>query len=334
MRRDIVFMHIPKTAGSSVREALEQSLPHHLMLRDYGPEPETTPVLYDLVYTTGKLSKFRERFNDKERGILLSGHFPSAPKRRSPLRGAARYWDYFNAESFITFLRNPLDRIYSEYAHFVQLRGWTAGFEEFVTSDRGRQRCRRMSALLSGVDLERFGFIGFMEDFDASVAALSRFIGAELPINRSNVGDYSAISPEMRERYDSLLRELSEDDIVLYERLRCERGGIYVSRGAEPAIADRYIGQVVVDGSNAAGWLCNKAREFIAEVDICQNGQRVGSVKADRYRKRPKDKGHSRTGVCGFEVDLAPFAAAQPGAQFSFRAHGSDYELFGSPVQL
>src|SRR5690348_12726604 len=107
MRRDVVFMHIPKTAGTSLRLALEQTLKDHLVLRDYGDEPETTPELYELVYQRGRLCEFRERFNEKDRGILLTGHFPTVEGNRSAPRGAARYWEYFNAESFITFLRHP-----------------------------------------------------------------------------------------------------------------------------------------------------------------------------------------------------------------------------------
>lgn len=335
MRRDIVFMHIPKTAGTSLREALEQTLRDHIVLRDYGGEPATTPELYDLVYTERRASKFRKRFNQKDRGILLTGHFPTAPRNRPNFRGgAARYWDHFNAESFVTFVRHPIDRIYSQYAHFVNWQGWTEGFEKFIGSDRGRQRCRYMSHLLSGVDVDRFGFIGFMEEYEASVGALGRFIGAELPVKKTNIGDYRPIDDTLRARFEPMLREFCADDLVLYERLRRERGGLFVGTGAEPAIARKYIGQVVLDGSKAAGWLCNKAREFIAELDIFCDGQRLASMPADRYRQRPKDKGHSRTGVCGFEVDLATFETVRPGAQFSFRAHGSDYELVGSPVQL
>jgi hypothetical protein len=34
MRRDIVFVHIPKTAGTSVRSLLETFAPKHVVLRD------------------------------------------------------------------------------------------------------------------------------------------------------------------------------------------------------------------------------------------------------------------------------------------------------------
>jgi hypothetical protein len=113
-RRDVVFMHIPKTGGTSVRIALEQTLRGHLILQDYGADPLTTPALYRLVYEERRLPEFRAHFS-RQRGILLSGHFPAI----HGTQGASRYWDFFNAESFATFLRDPIDRIYSESAHRI-----------------------------------------------------------------------------------------------------------------------------------------------------------------------------------------------------------------------
>jgi hypothetical protein len=251
-------------------------------------------------------------------------------------RGAARYWDYFNAESFITFLRHPVDRIYSEFAHFVNLRGWTAGFEEFIGGERGKQRCRRMSMLLSGVDLDRFGFIGFMEEFEESFAALGRYLGGELPWKKVNVGNYRTIDAEVleNERYRAMLMELSREDIILYEQLRAKRSGTYIAPGPDASVANAYIGQVRRKGDRAAGWLCNKACEFVAAVEVVCEGEILATIPADRYRQRPKDKGHSRTGVCGFEVDLQAIGAARPGAMLSFRARHSNYELSGSPLVL
>ncbi|HEY4113867.1 MAG TPA: sulfotransferase family 2 domain-containing protein [Rhizomicrobium sp.] len=334
-RRDVVFMHIPKTAGTSLRSALELTLQQdHLLLRDYGGEPETTPELYRLIYEEGRILEFREQFNDKQRGIFLAGHFPDTKKMGDG--GAARYWDHFNAESFVTFLRHPVDRVYSEFAHFVNHRGWTAGFEEFVTTKRGRQRCRRMSMLLSGVDFDTFGFVGFMEEFDESLAALRRYLGVDLPARRVNVGNYGTIDPEVleSERYRTMLLDLSQEDIALYERLRGQRSGRYVAPGADSSVAAHYIGRVAVADHRATGWLCNKAREFIAAVDIVCEGRTIASIPADRYRMRPRDRGFSRSGICGFEIDLRTLAGLHAGSKLTFRAHGSNYELVGSPVPL
>src|SRR4051812_35189811 len=129
IRHDVVFLHIPKTAGTSVRLALEQSLQDHLILRDYGPEPETTPDLYDILSSGNRLAEFRQRFDQRDRGILLTGHFP---QMRTLSFGAARYWEFFSPESFVTFLRHPIDRLYSAFGHFVNQRGWKQGFDEFI----------------------------------------------------------------------------------------------------------------------------------------------------------------------------------------------------------
>ena len=98
MRRDIVFVHIPKTAGTSLRSLLEHAAQDHLVLRDYWNAPETTPELFRLVHAEKRVADFRKTFQHPGKGILLSGHFP-----------AQRYWAHFNAESFVTFLRHPVD---------------------------------------------------------------------------------------------------------------------------------------------------------------------------------------------------------------------------------
>jgi hypothetical protein len=331
-RRDIVFMHIPKTAGTSLRIAMEKTLRGRLILHDYGNVRETTPELYRLVYEDRRLSEFRTRFNHRRRGILLTGHFPGF----GGTCGASRYWDFFNAESFVTFLRHPVDRVISEFAHAVNLQGWTSGFEEFVASRRGRQCCRIISTLLADVDLESFGFIGFTEEFPESFAALAKYAGGDLPWIESNVGNYGTINQEVvnGDRYRSMLLDLCQEDIALYERLRRERSGRYVALGADASVAREYIGRVGVADGRATGWLCNRAREFIAWVDVVHEGQVVNSAPADRYRKGVKDAGHSRTGICGFEIDLQSIAGVGLGTKLTFRAHGSDYELVGSPVLL
>ena len=210
MRREIVFVHIPKTAGTSLRNALERAADDHTILRDYGKAPETSPALFNLVHVQKKPLQLREVFDNEKRGVLLSGHFP-----------AHRYWEIFRPKSFVTFVRDPVDRVMSEHNHFVSHQGWTASLDEFASTQRFRNV---MSKFLSRVNLKRFGFIGIMENFEADISALGRFLGTELPPRRDNTGSYhgllaSPVTPEMRGR----IAELNPDDIELYERLKRER---------------------------------------------------------------------------------------------------------------
>lgn len=325
MRRDIVFVHIPKTAGTSTRILLQRSVVGHLILRDYGGAPETTPELHELIYVQGRISDFRDHFAGSNDGIFLSGHFP-----------ASRYWEFFNAESFVTFLRDPIERVLSEYAHWVNHKDWTASFEEFVIQPSARNV---ISTFLAGIDLDRFGFIGFMEEFDACVSALSEFVGVKLPMRKLNLGIYGAIDQEIltNNKYRSIVAELNQEDIALYNRLRELRRDSPLAMGSRTAMEAGFRGKVRLkpDGM-AIGWLCNDARESIAEVEVLRNGEHAALIKADLYRGHLKTSGHSRSGVCGFQMNLqdlpsSGLSRATP-EKISFRVAGSDFELKGSPI--
>jgi hypothetical protein len=111
MRDEIVFVHIPKTAGTSVRKALEASATQHDQFCDYGRRPETTPELFQLVHVQKRPGLIREVLGRSRRRFVLSGHFP-----------ARRYWPYLRPESFITFIRKPVDRVVSVHNHSQRMR--------------------------------------------------------------------------------------------------------------------------------------------------------------------------------------------------------------------
>ena len=210
-RRDIVFVHIPKTGGTSLRNMLRVAVPEALFLTDYGGSPEASPEVRELIYGRQALERLRARFDDSHRGIILAGHFR-----------ASRYWNSFDAESFVTLIRNPVDRVLSDYNHAVAHYGYTISLREFAQAEERRNVIFKS---LADIDLDRFGFIGMMEDFAAATNCLAKFIGAKLPIRYDNVGDYertnptSCFDPSIR----AMIAEFNPDDMEIYEKIRRER---------------------------------------------------------------------------------------------------------------
>ncbi len=119
-----LVLHIPKTAGTSLRWSLENSFGKSGVIRDYGPNAkETSKVvqehLYDGDESKGPKTLITTMTNNKKR--ILIGHFH-----------LQKYADFFEAQNIIVFVRDPLIRMCSEYLHRIQNGTVTGTFSEFV----------------------------------------------------------------------------------------------------------------------------------------------------------------------------------------------------------
>jgi len=328
IRRHVVFLHVPKTGGTAVRNALARALTDHRRLFDYGAQTaETSPEIRAHVYGTTPPAvpdDFLDRVDDG-RPILLAGHF----------RGA-RYWPHFSAESFVTFLRDPVDRIFSEYNHLVRHRGLDQTLEDFAA----RARPRIITKLLEKTDPMGFGFIGFTDTIAEDSARLSEFVGCEITVERENEGHYL---PEVAERAaDPAFREWIAaqigGDLELYRRIRerfwrrrrrVERHGrtAGVLRGRIRRFGD----------AGVVGYAVNPGRETMLPVEVRIAGNLVATVTADQRCPALKTRALSRTGFGGFAVSLAPWlepAGKDHGEVVTVRFADTGEELAGSPIRV
>lgn len=98
--RLLISLHIPKTAGSSLREALTEWFGENLALHYRGPHGEKPEAV------------------DPRPGLCVHGHF-------NRCRGIGALDYYPGASQFIVFLRNPFDRFVSQwrYLHYQKRVG-------------------------------------------------------------------------------------------------------------------------------------------------------------------------------------------------------------------
>lgn len=174
-----IFLHIPKTAGSSVRTLIQQNYPAEATI-GFSGEP-------------GPLDWYRRSPRTfKEKFQLVHGHFPHGMHE-----GVTDY-------TYFTFLRNPIDRHFSDYfflkryeGHPMQeaLASGRITLQDWATIHERMPMYRDMSTrIVSGeadvrdpdrMSLERskyllatdFAFVGLAERFDESVLILARRLG-------------------------------------------------------------------------------------------------------------------------------------------------------------
>lgn len=212
----IIFLHIPKTAGTSFRFILENNFPlSHCHANHASIHP---PINYAQrkIFSQADLD-FAKKVFPKLRSI--SGHNLIAPTTLSA-----------SNPFFMTFLREPVARVLSQYQERNRrnlLQGRPApDFEEALRNDTELKNLHvKLMAGEENLDkakqfLEKCSFVGLTEKFDLSLRVLERIYPGKLDLNyqKRRVQKDNSIkkSLETDARLMEMAREYNRLDVELY----------------------------------------------------------------------------------------------------------------------
>lgn len=227
----LIFLHIPKTAGSTF---------HALLNKRYSPR--RTHNVFGSRYSEPEIADFFARSEEIASGIdLLKGHMPFG-LHRSVDRPC----------QYISVLRDPVDRVVSQYFYIKKnshnplhevVEGGNLSIAEFVESGIAVGMNNGQCRFLNG-DLDEFPFngdhselyqraianvdnyfiwLGITERFDESVLVLSDILGWEtepyyirenISPNRKPVNQIDPVQLDIVRRYnqyDSMLYQLANE---------------------------------------------------------------------------------------------------------------------------
>lgn len=226
----LLSVHIPKTAGTSFRQALQAQLGEDRVALTY-----LGRVMCGSEYVCGFQGRSLDHIEDSEADALVDycdtngvacihGHFSLYALQ-----------DLFPDARAITFLRDPLKRLVSAYNHmFVTMpdRAEQLSFEDFVRMPR-TQNVYESHGVLEFID--RFDFIGLTEQYDRSLELLSAVypeLGV-LRVEEANKAQQKRFSlKDVDEGFIDELRRLNDGDFEIYETVKawfddeCARRGV------------------------------------------------------------------------------------------------------------
>ncbi|CAE6905343.1 sulfotransferase family 2 domain-containing protein [Vibrio sp. B1FLJ16] len=199
--KPLFFVHIPKTAGTSFRKALEDKQP---MKKDYGAKAcETSPLVRSNMHD--EVNPYALKQAMLEQPFALTGHVH-----------VQKYADFFNIRNIITFVREPIGQIVSHYNHFVNHNGFEGDFAKFYRAAQFRDVQARY---LNGFPVTLLGFTGLTEHYNDSLSIINHGLGLELAPRKQNVGAKPHQNKEAlpQEVIDELVK-LNPNDVRLYRQ--------------------------------------------------------------------------------------------------------------------
>lgn len=207
-RAMILSIHIPKTAGTSFRKALEERYGRSLALYYGQDDRKTDPRLRcprrELAARLPAL---------KAEGVaILHGHYQFKDVAAVVPQLDATLW---------TWLRDPVERVVSHF-YFYRERPVTAALgdevrtgglslEAFAAAPKMRSL---QSRYLRGSRLGDYAFVGLSEQFEEGLGELFGDAAPKLPMRYNATREKECVLPELRAR----LAELNKADIKLYLR--------------------------------------------------------------------------------------------------------------------
>ena len=198
-QKQFIFVHIPKTAGSSIQSALSE----------YGIEKPRSK--------TSRLLRHFNLPNDYQQfRFTLHSTLADAQKKMPN--------DVFQRYKKVAFVRNPWDRMVSSYAYKIhgtkdKKRTRDDDFETFLQTEFKRKKIQQVEYLQNSGGKLECDFIGRFENLAEDYQKLGEVLGIELPAlptlnkskGRSDYRDY------YNDATKALIAKHYQDDIDFFE---------------------------------------------------------------------------------------------------------------------
>lgn len=281
-KEHFLFVHIPKTAGTSFRIACEKYFGEENCIHDYSPASDkTSDIIKEIVYDEQDFFKLYTNLQEREK-LLLSGHFH-----------VNRFMSLFYTLHVITFVRNPVQQVLSHYRHHCRDLGYRHDLKTFVQDKRFKNLQSRM---LAAKPLELYGFIGLTEEYEKSIEMINDYYGFNLEVLHENcdVNGEDDIDDDILK----LIEKENEKDIAMYEKVKT----IFEKR--HKYLTNKKVWQHILmqeENENFVRGVCiEKGNQSPAELQISFQGKNI-KLKAKSLRPGLLVHNLGRKGFVGFE---------------------------------
>jgi len=197
LKHNCLFVHIPKTAGTSFTRSIEDT---QFVSKDYGPNsPQTSEIIKQYAYIKNDIYSLKKELSNK----WLFGHF-----------SLAKYINLVPIQASVSFVRSPIEQVISHYNHFVSYHAFKDDLATFLKR-RGVNNIQHR--LLAYLPLGLIGNVGIAEKFNESVKLINQNFKMDLATTKTNVNSTKTLtSGNIDENLRANILKLNWLDVKLY----------------------------------------------------------------------------------------------------------------------
>jgi len=286
LNRHILFIHIPKTAGTSFRKAAEKYFGEKNTFYDYSPQsPETSKEILTSIYGADDPYRLYKTISRRKHSFL-SGHFR-----------VTKYEILYDTLDIVSFLREPVAHVVSHYNHYKNYNNYKKDLEDFIKEPRFRNI---QSRLLSPRSLDLYGFFGLTERYNESIDMFNALYGTDIPhmyINSKKEGSVAIedVDPAILKKIEKLNRE----DMAFVDAVK-ERFSVRYSLFKKNLPYTHCFLQINKK-NHITGVAFQKESDAAVEVDIYRGEEHLSTVLAKSLRAGQVPHNVPRKGYVGFE---------------------------------
>lgn len=208
----VIYIHIPRCAGRTNRDALRCTFGKERVYRDLLFKKEgrlhkikngNMPFIVNRFVLCDKVFPRRFGYIDWKNYDVIFGHFTIRKYKRME-------WP------FVTFLRDPVERVVSEYS---VLRKGKKKYKNLSIVEFAYLNRNLMMWMMSG-SIDKFLFIGFVERYEESINKLGKLLNKKIIRIRSghNHRNLKFLKYKLNDEERKKIEEYNKLDIDLYNK--------------------------------------------------------------------------------------------------------------------
>lgn len=280
------FIHIPKTAGTSFRVAVNQQL-QSKVYNDYGATSHnSSDEVRHVVYQNEDFFALTQLFHQNP-DVWITGHVT-----------LKKYLHMVPVTHTVCFVRDPVKREISHYMHRVKHHDESRDFKTYLNNQANNAQSKCLAYLPLGL----IGFVGITEEYNEAIKLFNDTYSLNLKSlhknsNQDSLDKQKTVSHELID----LIGSVNKKDCMYYESAKT----LFLERLRIAKLNQPWTyGHVTINSSGMMTGCAYQNNDYAVDLEIVINQEVIGRVTANEFFDKYPRANFPRGRFIGFKFKI------------------------------